>query len=242
MNTRTERPASEPQLDGEALLRLLTWLSPSFPVGAYSYSHGLEYAVEAGCVSDRESLRDWIDGILRHGAGQTDAALLQAAYAAVRARDEAPLAWALDYGDAWRATREMGMESENQGQAFLAAVFGPWPAPGLEWAVAAAAERGRPLMYPTAVGVAAAAWDIPLEPALRAYLHAMAANLVSAGLRLIPLGQRDGQQALADLEGTVLQATAEALVRERGDLGQATLMADWASARHETQYTRLFRS
>ena len=134
------------------------------------------------------------------------------------------------------------MESENQGQAFLEAVSGPWPAPGLEWAIAAAAERERPLMYPTAVGAAAAAWDIPLEPALRAYLHAMAANLVSAGLRLIPLGQRDGQQALADLEGTVLQATAEAFVREHGDLGQATLMADWASARHETQYTRLFRS
>ena len=133
-----------------------------------------------------------------------------------------------------RATRELGAETENQGQAFLAAVARPWPAAGLDWAQEKATEQQRPMVYPVAVGAVAAAQDIPLEPALAAYLHALAANLVSAGIRLIPLGQSDGQQALADLESVILDAVAQALERNREDIGQAALMVDWASARHET--------
>lgn len=231
-----------PGVAGPALLRLLTWLSPSFPVGAYSYSHGLEYAVEAGLVQDRESLRGWVGTIAAEGSGRVDAGLLRAAHEAVAARDEADFAWALERADAWRASRELGVESEDQGRAFLAAVAGPWPAAGLDWARGQAARAGRPLMYPVAVGAAAAAWEIPLAPALDAYLHALAANLVSAGLRLIPLGQRDGQRILAALEAPLLEAGARARARPRGELGAATPMVDWASARHEIQYTRLFRS
>ena len=98
------------------------------------------------------------------------------------------------------------------------------------------------MVYPVAVGAATAAQNIPLKPALAAYLHALAANLVSAGIRLIPLGQSDGQQAMADLEPIVLDAVEQALECDREDIGQATLVVDWASACHETQYTRLFRS
>ena len=227
---------------GAQLVRLMNWLSPSFPIGAYSYSHGIEYAVDVGLIHDRDTLRDWVSEVVAAGTGRVDADLHRAAHEAVRNRDEILFVWALEHGDAMRATRELGEETENQGQAFLAAVARPWPAAGLDWAREKAAEQQRSMVYPVAVGAAAAAQDIPLEPALAAYLHALAANLVSAGLRLIPLGQSDGQQALADLEPVILDAAAQALERDREDIGQAALMVDWASARHETQYTRLFRS
>lgn len=224
------------------LVRLMNWLSPSFPVGAYSYSHGIEYAVETGLIRDRDTLRDWIAEVVEAGTGRVDAALCRAAHESVQNRDEALFAWALERGDAMRATRELGEETENQGRAFLAAVARPWPATGIDWACGQAEARRRPMVYPVAVGAVTAAQDIPLKPALAAYLHALAANLVSAGIRLIPLGQSDGQQALADLEPVILEAAEQALEQDREDLGQAALMVDWASARHETQYTRLFRS
>lgn len=224
------------------LVRLMNWLSPSFPVGAYSYSHGIEYAVETGLIRDRDTLRDWIAEVIEAGTGRVDAALHRAAYEAVQNRDEALFVWALERGDAMRATRELGEETENQGRAFLAAVARPWPATGLDWACKQAEAQLRPMVYPVAVGAVTAAQDIPLKPSLTAYLHALAANLVSAGIRLIPLGQSDGQQALADLEPVILQAAEQALKQDREDIGQAALMVDWASARHETQYTRLFRS
>ena len=224
------------------LVRLMNWLSPSFPIGAYSYSHGLEYAVETGLVHDRETLHGWVAEIIMAGTGRIDAALLRAAHEAVRDQDETLFVWALERGDVMRATREIGEETENQGKAFLAAIARPWPAAGLDWACEKAAEQQRPMVYPVAVGTVMAAQDIPLKPALTAYLHALAANLVSAGIRLVPLGQSDGQQALADLESAILCTAAVALEQDREDLGQATLMVDWASACHETQYSRLFRS
>ena len=227
---------------GAQLVRLMNWLSPSFPVGAYSYSHGIEYAVETGLIHDRDTLRDWVAEIVAIGTGRVDAALYRAAHEATQNYDETLFAWALERGDTMRATRELGEETENQGQAFLAAVARPWPSAGLDWACKQAEARQRPMVYPVAVGAATAAQNIPLKPALAAYLHALAANLVSAGIRLIPLGQSDGQQAMADLEPIVLDAVEQALECDREDIGQATLVVDWASACHETQYTRLFRS
>lgn len=224
------------------LLRLMAWLSPSFPVGAFSYSHGLEYAVEAGRVTDRETLLAWSSEILRRGSGRVDAALFRASYDAVLSEDADLICWALERGDSMRATRELGVESEGQGCAFLEAVSGPWPAPGLDWLRARAAALARPVVYPVAVGVAAATHQIPQSLALTAYLHAFATNLVSAGLRLVPLGQSDGQQAISELEQIIQRAVTEALQRPHEDIGSSTLLVDWASARHETQYTRLFRS
>ncbi len=235
-------PAPAAEADESHLLRLMAWLSPSFPVGAFSYSHGLEYAVEVARVTDRESLRDWTAAVLLHGSGRVDSALFRASHEAVTDGDPELIDWALERGDAMRATRELGVESEGQGRAFVDAVSGPWPAPALDWLRDAAACLERPIVYPVAVGVAAAAHDIPLYPALSAYLHAFAANLVSAGLRLVPLGQSDGQQVISELEPMIQQASAAALTRSRVDIGSATVLADWTSASHETQYTRLFRS
>lgn len=216
------------------LYRLMAWLSPAFPVGAFSYSHGLEWAVESGRVTDRAGLETWIGGILGFGAGRLDATLFRAAHGLEGFED------LIERADAWRGSAELAHESAQQGQAFLAAVEASWPEPGL--ATLRAAAKGRPIAYPVAVGAAAGFAGIPLEPALAAFLQAFAANLVSAGVRLVPLGQTDGQIAVRNLEGPVAAAVAAALARPLHRLGGAASLVDLASMNHETQYTRLFRT
>jgi urease accessory protein len=224
------------------LVRLLTWLSPAFPVGAYSYSHGIEYAVEAGLVLDAAGLRTWIEGILRQGSGRADAILLGQAWRAERERDEGRLGEVLAWGEAFRGTGELALESTAQGRAFLEGVRAAWPHPRLEAFARLAADLDRAPAYPVAVGVACAIADVREGPARLAYLQSFAANLVSAGVRIIPLGQSDGLRVLAALEETVGEVTEEGDGLGLADLGTAAWMVDWASARHETQHTRLFRS
>ncbi len=225
-----------------ALTRLLAWLSPSFPVGGFSYSHGIEAAVEQGLVRDRASLTVWLDGILRHGAGRTDGMLFAAVHRAVRTGDEAAFAWAVERADILRASSETALESRAQGQAFLVAIRAAWSLDGLARWDAALAATGRPPAYAVAVALVSALIGVAEGPALAAYLHAFAANLVSAGVRLVPLGQTDGQRALAALDPITHAAAEAALAAPLEDLGGRAMAVDWTSMIHETQYTRLFRS
>ena len=220
----------------------MTWLSPGFPVGAFAYSHGLEHAVAHGDVDDAPALIRWIGGILDFGTGRIDAALFRTAHEAIHDADDARLAWAVERGEAQRGTAELALESVAQGRAFLDTMRNVWPHDRLTAWHEALEASGRKPAYPIAVGVACALTDIALRPALVAYLNAFAANLVSAAVRLVPLGQTDGQRALAALEAPILRAAAAALARRPDDLGGAALAVDWHSMQHETQYTRLFRS
>lgn len=229
-------------LTEQALYRLMTWLSPSFPVGGYSYSHGIEFAVENGLITSREELTRWIEAIITQGAGRNDATLFRAAWQAITDDDPATLARAAEMADALRATPETALESTAQGQAFLDTLTKVWPDPGFQNWAKELAEMDRPPAYAVAVGVAAAAAGVPLGHALIAYLHAVAANLVSAGVRLVPLGQTDGQLAQAALEAPIRAAASRAMSRPLEDFGAAAPMVDWTSMKHETQYTRLFRS
>lgn len=222
-----------------ALYRLMTWLSPGYPVGAFSYSHGLEYAIEAGMVRDRATLTDWIAIVLAQGAGRSDGALFAAAWRAAATDDAETLDAVIELAAAWRGSAETALESAAQGAAFLGTTRAAWPSPLLDRV--ALRHRGA-VSFPVAVAMAAAAHGIPLESALAAYLHGFASNLVSAGLRAIPLGQSDGQRAIADLETAVAAATAVALAASLDEIGTAVPVVDWCSMRHETQYTRLFRS
>lgn len=225
-----------------ALYRLMTWLSPAFPVGGYTYSHGIEYAVEAGLVTDRSSLARWVTDILLHGAGGVDATFVACAWTAVSDDDAEELARVTEYSEVFRGTAEMALESMAQGRAFLDAVRRAWPHPRLnDWMQELAATERSPA-YPVAVGAAAAIAEIPRDLAMTAYLHAFAANLVSAGVRLVPLGQSDGLAALAALESPVCKAARDALSRDLDHIGTTTVMVDWTSMQHETQYTRLYRS
>lgn len=221
------------------LCRLLAWLSPAFPVGAYAYSHGLETAVGTGLVASAGDLAAWLEDVLRHGAGFSDALFLAHAWQAVTVGDEALLATLSEQAIAFQAACELRLESAQQGRAFLAATAKAWPCPALARLEARALPA---LPYPIAVGVACAGHGLGLRRALTGYLFAFAANLVSAGVRLVPLGQSDGLVVLARLEPTVSAVTETALDADLADLASAVPMVDWCSMRHETDYTRLFRS
>jgi urease accessory protein len=222
------------------LYRLLAWLSPGFPTGGFSYSHGLEAAADSGAVGDRISLQYWIRAIIMWGAGRIDADILRDAHRAVSAGDIAALSAANRRGVAFRATAETRLETTAQGAAFLDACRAAWPEPLLDcWAKML---DGGSVCYAAAVGAATAQAGIPVDCALLGYMQAMAANLTSAGLRLGIIGQTDGQRILAALEPVVSAAVASALTREQGSFGSATFAVELASAMHETQYTRLFRS
>ncbi len=229
-----------PQVTTAELYRLLTWLSPAYPVGAYSYSHGLEYAVEAGLVSDCAGLARYVATALEHGAGRTDAALLGAAWNAAHRGAPDRLDEVADLAAAWRGTGEMALESELQGRAFLATTCAAWPHCELDAFVARRGEAK--VALPVAVGAAAAFHGIAQTPAITGFLHAFAANLVSAGIKLIPLGQTDGQRAIAALEPVVDRVAAAAMTIALEETATAAPLIDWCSMRHETQYTRLFRS
>ena len=225
--------------DDAALHRLLAWLSPSYPVGAFSYSGGLEWAVEAGDVNDEASLRRWLAMVVAEGGGFCDAVLFVHAHRSATEADDDALRTVAELAAALAPSKERFLETTAQGQAFVEATQTAWACATLDrlstvW-------RGR-VAYPVAVGVAAAGHGIAIEPALFAFLHAVTANLISAGLRLIPLGQSDGQRILAALEGVVTATAQRALGASLDDIGSATVRADLASLRHETQYTRLFRS
>ena len=219
-----------------SLYRLLAWLSPAYPIGAFSYSHGVETAVEEGFIKDRASLVTWLETVLRDGTGRVDAALLAAGWRAADARD-----WHL-FGDiaeraaAWRGSSEMALESRQQGGSFLSITRTAWPHPDF-------AQAGNDLALPVSVALATALHGIALETALEGYLHAFTANLISAAVRSVPLGQTDGQIALATLEPAMRRTVEAALaVTDLDEVGTATPLLDWCSLRHETQYTRLFRS
>jgi urease accessory protein len=219
------------------LYRLLAWLSPSFPTGAFGYSHGLEAVAAEGAVRDRASLEAWVAAIVARGSGRIDADILCAAYRAAQAGDAAALGAANRRGIGFRATAELARESAQQGAAFSAACRAAWPE-----AFLAAWEPGGEVCHSAVFGAAAARGGIALADALVGYLQALAANLVSAGLRLGILGQTDGQRILAALEPLIGQAAAAAIAREAKDFGAATFALDLASMAHETQYSRLFRS
>jgi urease accessory protein len=217
----------------------MAWLSPDYPVGAFSYSSGIEWAVEAGDIGSAASLQRWLAAVIEHGGGYCDAVLLVHAHRSVADPDDGALRTVAELAAALPPSKERFLETTAQGQAFVVASDAAWPCEAL-----ARLRRtwDGPVAYPIAVGVTAAGHGIALEPAVHAFLHVLTSNLISAGVRLIPLGQSDGQRILAALEPAVTATARRALAASLDDIGSATVRADIASMRHETQYTRLFRS
>jgi urease accessory protein len=225
--------------EGAALYRLMTWLSPAFPVGAFSYSSGIEWAVEAGDVTDAASLRDWLAAMLAEGSGFCDGVFLAQSHRAVSQHDDVVLRETAELAAAFVPSRERQLETTTQGRAFIEIARSAWSCEGLDEVIAAC---DGPIVYPVAVGVVSAAHAIPLAPAMHAFLHALVSNWISAGARLVPLGQTDSQRVLAALEPVVVSTAKRALESGLDDLASATFRADLAGLRHESQYTRLFRS
>lgn len=214
------------------LLRLMAWLSPTFPVGSFSYSHGLERAVHDGLVTNADELRDWLVSLMEYGSVWNDAVLL--AEAMRRATTGGDLVELAELGEALAGSAERHMESTLQGRAFLEAADA-WPNNVLP-----ALARGCP--YCVSIGAAAGAMRLPVVPALAAFLQAFASNQIQAAIRLGVLGQSDGVRTLAALEPLITMIAERVAQSTLDDLGSATLLAEITSMRHETQYSRLFRT
>lgn len=222
-----------------AHLPLMVWLSPAFPVGAFAYSHGLEWVHEAGDVTDAPSLEGWIADLLHFGAPRNDAILFTATYRAAGEGDGPALASVAELALALASSEERRLETATQGDAFLAAIARAWPCAAVERLKASWAE---PVAYPVAVAVAAVGHGLPLDDSLEAFLLGFVSNLVSAAVRLGIVGQTDGQRVIAALIPGVRELAAFAVDASLDDLGGCAFRSDLAALRHETQYTRLFRS
>jgi urease accessory protein len=225
-----------------ALLRQQSWLSPAFPTGSYSYSHGIEWAVEAGHIHDRRSLVDWLEADLCYGSGRNEAIFFSEAWRCTTDRDCQQLLQIAEMAAVFRGTAEFALESSQQATACLATLRSVWPDRILDWLSEKLSQRRAQPALAVVLGIRSARQKIPVAAALPAFLQSYLANLVSAGVRLVPLGQTDGQLAIAELEPAVLAVAAQAEEATIHDLGSAAFMVDLASASHETQYTRLFRS
>jgi len=212
------------------LLRLMSWLSPAFPVGAFAYSHGLEQAIHAGTIKDRTTLVEWLTDLLERGSGWNDAVLLAEAWRTAEIDDGA----AAELAEAMAGSRERHMETTLQGAAFREAMGA--------WGPIAPRPDGETVPYPIAAGRASARHAIALEPTLIAYLHAFVSNLIQAAVRLVPLGQREGVAALAAMEAVIMDTAQRAAGSTLDDLGSCTTLSEIASMRHETLYSRVFRS
>jgi urease accessory protein len=217
----------------------MAWLSPGYPIGAFSYSSGIEWAVEAGDIVDASTLQRWIAMMVGDGSAFCDAVFLACSYRATVAPDEIALRATAELAVAFAPSKERHLETTAQGRAFVETTRAAWPTPALDRLTAVSDGA---IALPIAVGVAGAAHGLPLKSVLQCYLQAAAANLISSGVRLIPLGQTDGQRALAALEPVIAAAAGRALATSLDAMAGAAFRADLASMRHETQYTRLFRS
>lgn len=207
------------------LLSLVQWLSPAFPTGGFAYSHGMEQVISDGGIRSGADLVAWLSAILRHGAGRQDAILLSCAL-----REGADPEALADYAHALAPSAERLRETMEQGAALSRAVS------------AVTGTDLPPLPLPVALGLAARPLGLSVAEVVALYLHAFSSNLVSAAVRFVPLGQNEGQKALAALHPLIAQVAAEAAGQGLDDLTSAALAADLAAMRHETMDVRIFKT
>lgn len=235
----TDAAVADATSEAQFPLELQLWLSPSFPVGSFAFSHGLEWAAARGRVRDRPTAEAWLTDLIGQGAARNDAILLAEAWRAARSRDAARLAAANALALALAGGRERHLETSAQGNAFMATVRAAWADPGIDWMAGA---LDGDIAYPIGVGGATGVRGICLAPALQAFVAANAANLVSALVRLAVIGQTDGQRVLAALAPAFLQLAGAAAASTLEDLGGAAFVSDIAALAHETEETRMFRT
>lgn len=227
-----------------ALLRLLHLASPSLPVGAYSYSQGLESAIAAGIVSNEAGAQAWIGDILQFSVARLEAPVFCRLYAAWAGGDmEAVRRWS-EFFLASRDTAEFRAETVQMGYSLAKLLAELLPAHALAPALASASASltRQDLPYPTAMAAACVMLETPLEAALHAYLFSWVENQVLAALKGVPLGQMSGQRMLLKLEDAVVEAARVALLLEDDDISNWTPGLSLLSMQHETLYSRIFRS
>ncbi|UXM95803.1 urease accessory protein UreF [Bartonella sp. HY329] len=218
-------------VDSPSYLRLLTLLSPTFPIGGFAYSHGLEQAVHDGYVSDSLTLVHWLKNLLEFGSIYNDAVLLHVTYGLVKSNQ--PLEPVIDIAFALSTCRERQLETELQGKAFLdhAQYLGFTNPQGVKSAA-----------YPIAVAIVAAFFDIPVNSTMAAFLHGFISNLVQVSIRLGVIGQIDGVKTMQQLQNTIASICDNCQDLKLEQLGSGTILADICAMRHENLVSRIFRS
>jgi len=215
--------------------RLWMLVSPALPVGGFSYSQGMEYAVSVGWIRTFEDARSWIDGLARSVLPRLDLPLLARMARALRADDAAELAYWNGHLLASRETAELRREDGNMGRALRRLAHGlhggPRPVDALATPTFAASFAD--------LGVC---WGVPLDALCAAYAWVWCDNQIAAAVKLVPLGQTEGQRLLLELTDALDTITAFALDCTDAELGQAATGMAIASSAHETQYSRLFQS
>lgn len=211
--------------------RLLSWLSPAMPTGAFSFSHGVEAAISVELIHDADSLQGWLQTLLQSGSLRSEAIILAHACRAAAAGDDERIAELNALSLALGAGRERVMESRTQGEAFQAAVAA--------WALPSAVALPEAPALPIALACACASTGLPVVLSLSACLTALVGNLVWIAVRLVPLGQQDGLRVIAALEPVCLALAEAASEADIEAIGSACLMADILSLQHETQTTRI---
>jgi urease accessory protein len=223
----------------DAAALLLIWLSPQFPVGSFAFSHGMEWAVQAGRIHDAMTVTAWLEALLEHGSLRNDAIFAACAWRAAAERDARSLAEVNDFALAMAGSRERHLETTAQGNAFMMVMRDAWRAPLIDWV---ADKLACDIVYPVAVGLASAAHGVALRDMLGAFVLAQVQNLVSAVVRLSVIGHTDGQRVIASLLGPIREAADATRGAMLEDAGGAAFQSDIATLAHETQYSRLFRS
>lgn len=230
-----------PRGASECRALLQVWLSPSFPVGAFAYSHGLEKAVENGWIVDRSGLQAWIADLIGQGSLRNDLVLLAASWRATHDPATGSLSEVAETAIALQPSRERRLEAMQQGASFLIQIEAAWPTQGPDWR-ARVPDRALTPTLPVAVGFAAANHGVDLLDTATAYAVGFTGTLTSAAIRLGVIGQTDGQRIIAALMAEMLTTAAFAARSTTDDLGGAAWRSDIAAMQHETQHTRLFRS
>ena len=205
------------------MMILQAWFSPAFPIGAYSYSHGLETAIQDGLITDEVSLQSWISTLLLYGSGRNDGLFIKAAYEAEEEANALCLALC--------ASKERWQETTELGQAFSRVANTSYQT-----------DLPDGLAYPVAVGQAARTMDFDLTLTLQSYLQAFAANLISVGVRAIPIGQQAGQHCLVGLHPVIEEVITQAVEASLDEVGSAALLSDLMAMKHEHSVPRIYRT
>jgi len=223
----------------ENMYYLLTWFSPSFPIGAYAYSHGLEYAIESKTVKNTSDLFDWISDFLNYGTCYNDGIIISNAYDAVLKNNITELEKISLIAKAFKPTKEISLESYQQGISFADAVSKSLNSKKFDKLIKI---LNKNISYVIAVACAGGVCNINKLDLVNAYFHAFISNLISAALRLMSIGQTESQILILKFKKEVELLTNKILLNSLDGIGSSVFVGDWSSARHEKQYSRLFRS
>jgi urease accessory protein len=211
----------------EQFLQLMAIMSPAFPIGSFAYSHGLEWAIDDGVVKTPDDVHDWITALLVHGSGWNDAVLFAASFDA----DEAGRLAIDELALALAASRERALETSDLGQSLAKSVATLVAKPPVNFK-----------SYPMAFAATCAHAGIDKRSGLLAFMQAFSNNLITVAVRLVPLGQNKGLEIMGALMPIIISTVERAMTAGLDDLGSSTFLADIAAMKHETQYSRVFRS